>query len=271
MVTGGRGLVGRLVTPLPLAARHEVTVTSRRRRPAPAGTSLRMLDLGGDRLPGGALAGIDVVVHAAINPVRARAVDVRGIGLLLAEARSADVAHLIYLSIVGVDEHPFPYYRAEAAAEATVETGGTPHSILRATPFHEFLDRIFRTGPFITVFPGFEFQVIDGEVVADRVVELVADGPQGRVSDLSGPRAEPMEGMARSWKVATGSPKSIVRVPGLRPGRPLLSGGSPPHRQPGGRNPQLGRVAGGDLSEMNPAGTAAANPGRAVPPQVARR
>jgi len=213
LVTGGRGTFGRLVTPRLQAAGHEVIITSRSQGPAPEGTQCRVLDLSRSRVPPGILDGIDAIVHAASNPVRPVSVDVRGTALIAEAAEQAGTGHMVYLSIVGVDAHPFPYYKAKAAAERTIEAGTAPHSILRATQFHEFLDRIFRTGPFITIFPGFEFQVIDGGAVAERVAELVAAGPQGRVADLGGPQTERMQRMATTWKQATGSRKPIVSMP----------------------------------------------------------
>lgn len=213
MITGGRGTFGKLATPRLLAAGYEVIVTSRSNRPPPPGTERRILDLSGDHFSERILEGVDTIIHAASNPAHPISVDVRGTTLLVEAAERAGVGHLIYLSIVGVDDHPFPYYRAKAAAESRVEGGSVPSTILRATQFHEFLDRIFRTGPFIAVFPGFEFQVVDGAIVADRVVELVAAGPQGRVADLGGPQAERMRRMATTWKQATGSRQPVIPVP----------------------------------------------------------
>lgn len=213
MVTGGRGTFGTLLIPGLMAAGHDIVVTSRSAGPAEPGTERRVIDLSRPRISPSDLAEIDVVVHAATNPVRPATVDVRGTALLAEAARQTGVEHLIYPSIVGVDAHPYPYFRAKAAAERRIEASGVPHTIVRATQFHEFLDRIFSTGPFITVFPGFSFQVIDGGVVADRVVELVQTGPQGRVADLGGPRSERMRRMATTWKAATGSRKPLVPVP----------------------------------------------------------
>lgn len=213
MVTGGRGTLGRLLVPRLVAAGHEVIVTSRSDRPAPAGTSLRRLDLTEEHVDPAAFDGVDTLVHAASNPARTKSVDVKGTDQLLDAAAAAEVTHLVYLSIVGIDDHPFPYYKAKLAAERLIEQHSTPHTLLRATQFHEFLDRIFSTGPLITVFPGLEFQVIDGGVVADRLVELVAAGPSGRADDIGGPQSESMRDMATSWKRATGSRKPIVRIP----------------------------------------------------------
>jgi uncharacterized protein YbjT (DUF2867 family) len=213
MVTGGRGTLGQLLLPRLLEAGHEVVITSRSDGPTSPGTERRRLDLSASRIPPGTLDGIDTIIHAASNPARPSTVDEKGTALLVGRAAQVGVGHLIYPSIVGVDDHPFFYYRAKRAAEQRIEDGEVPHTIVRATQFHEFLDRIFSTGPFITVFPGFSFQVIDGGVVADRVLELVAAGPRGRVADLGGPYPEQMRRMATTWRQAARSRRPVVPVP----------------------------------------------------------
>lgn len=214
LVTGGGGTLGRLLAPRLGTAGHDVVVTSRSEGAAPEGAELRVLDLAKGPVPTGTFDGVDTVIHAASDARRSKVVDVGGTSALMEVADRSDVVHVVYISIVGVDEHPFPYYRSKLEAEQLVEGAATPHSILRATQFHQFLDWILGSGgPIIPVFSDFEFQVIDGGVVADHLVELVAAGPQGRVPDIGGPRREKMHDMAHTWKDATGSGKVIMPVP----------------------------------------------------------
>ncbi len=214
MITGGRGTLGRLVVPRLLAAGHEVIVTSRSGATVPPqGTSLRVLDLASDPIDSGVLAGVEVIVHAASNPARSQRVDVAGTQRLLGAAAANGVAHVVYPSIVGISQHLFPSCKANLAAERVIEETPVPRTILRATQFHEFLDRMFQSGPTVTVFRGLSFQVVDGGVVADRLVELAGGQPAGRVPDLGGPQPEDMASMATRWKRATGSRKPITRIP----------------------------------------------------------
>lgn len=213
LVTGGRGSFGRLLVPRLQAAGHEVEITSRSGAPGPDGTHTRVLDLA-QPVSDDAVAGVDAIVHAATNPARSRAVDISGTASLVEAAHRAQIPHLLYLSIVGIDDHPFPYYRSKVAAEQRIGQHDG-HTILRATQFHEFLDRIFSTGPVVMVFGGLEFQVIDGGVVADRMVQLVEAGPQGRVEDIGGPRSESMKRMATTWKKASGSRKPTLGIPAV--------------------------------------------------------
>ncbi len=159
------------------------------------------------------LDGISAVVHAASDPARVKSVDIGSTERLLRACEAAGTEHLVYLSIVGIGDHPFPYYRAKVAAEKLIEASDVLNSIIRATQFHEFLARIFRTSPVVVRFVGLEFQVIDGGTVADAVAEIVAEGPCGRAPDIGGPSAESMKDMATSWKRVSGSRKPIVPVP----------------------------------------------------------
>ena len=129
-------------------------------------------------------------------------------------ARRAGVSHLLYVSIVGVDRHPFPYYRAKWAAEQLVEASDVPWTIFRAVQFHDLLDRAFTAmRPAILAPRGFRFQLLDTGEAADRIVSLVADGPDGRAADMGGPDVRDMGDLAQAWKAARGSRKPVLRPP----------------------------------------------------------
>lgn len=208
LVTGGRGVFGSLLTSSLRARGSEVVISSRRNTPG-----VRHLDLTRGSVDPSLFDGISTLVHAATNPARPNTVDVSGTERLLEAARRADLQHFVYLSIVGVDDHPFPYYKAKQRAEQLIESSPVPSTIIRATQFHEFLARIFDTGPVIVRFSGFEFQVIDGATVAARVAAITEAEPMGRVADIGGPESVTMQHMAESWKRVRGSRKPIVTVP----------------------------------------------------------
>jgi uncharacterized protein YbjT (DUF2867 family) len=69
-------------------------------------------------------------VHAASDPRRAAEVDVEGTRRLVAAAAARSVAHLLYISIVGVDRIPHPLYRRKLAAEEIIAAGRVPWTIL---------------------------------------------------------------------------------------------------------------------------------------------
>jgi pimeloyl-ACP methyl ester carboxylesterase len=62
--------------------------------------------------------GVDAVVHAATWFGH----DVTAAETLLAAARYAQVPHLVYISIVGIDGVPFGYYRDKLQVERLIES-----------------------------------------------------------------------------------------------------------------------------------------------------
>lgn len=139
-----------------------------------------------------ALQDIEVIVHLASNLPTAEATDVEGTANLLAAAEAAGVKHLLYVSIVGIDELPLPYYQAKLAAERAITASSVPSTIFRTTQFHELLSEWLAavagtsTGPAM-IAGGTRFRPVAASEVADRVVALLKSGPGGRVRDLAGP------------------------------------------------------------------------------------
>jgi uncharacterized protein YbjT (DUF2867 family) len=148
-------------------------------------------------------------------------VDVEGTRRLAEAARAAGTAHLVYVSIVGIDQVPFAYYRSKLAAERIVAASGVPHSILRATQFHSLVDTMlagFARVPLVLPLPaGFRFQSCATVEAAERLVRAAEAGPGGRLPDFGGPQVLTLAEMAAAWKAARG-----VRKPAV--GLPLLGG-----------------------------------------------
>jgi uncharacterized protein YbjT (DUF2867 family) len=202
LVTGGTGTLGRLVAERLRADGHEVRVLSRHSRPY--AVDLRE---GGPALDA-ALDGVDTVVHCASTPTGG---DVEAVG-----HRRAGAGHLVLVSIVGVDRVPLPYYRTKLAVERHVERSGLGWTILRATQFHDLLDRLFRVSaklPVLVVPAGVCDQPVEAAEVADRLAELAVGAPAGRVPDLGGPEVRDFPALAAAWLKATGKRRGIVRLP----------------------------------------------------------
>lgn len=219
LVTGAAGVLGRALAPRLRASGHRVRGTSRRARGSGESAGVdewARVDLATGEGIADAVRGADAIVHAASNPVRRTAeVDAGGTRRLCAAAREAGAAHLVYISIVGIDRVPLGYYRHKLAAEAAVEAGGTPWTILRAAQFHELIDRIFsavRWSP-VWCLPDFTGQPIDAGEVADALVGCVAAGPAGRVADVGGPEILTLREMAKTWQRARGLRRPILRLP----------------------------------------------------------
>jgi uncharacterized protein YbjT (DUF2867 family) len=219
LVTGGAGSLGRALVRVLERDGHAARVMSRRARPASAHASVEWVsaDLSTGEGLCEAVERVDAVLHAASDPRRAEAVDVEGTRRLTEAARAAEVAHLIYISIVGVDEIPFGYYRRKLAAEKLIESSGVPFSILRATQFHSLVDFLLSKAarvPLLMPVPtSFKFRSVDGEEVAVRLNACVGAGPRGRLPDFGGPQLLTLGEMARTWKAARGVTKRVVNLP----------------------------------------------------------
>ena len=220
LVTGGTGTLGRLVVARLLEAGRTVRVLSRSAHDAQGIESVTGDLATGDGIAA-AVAGIDVVVHCAGS---AKGDEAKARNLVGAAAR-AGVRHIVYISVVGADRIPmagaadramFGYFGAKIAAERVIADSGIPWTSLRAT---QFFDLTYRTVealarlPVIPVPAGFRFQPIDTAEVADRLTALALDEPAGVVSPIAGPRIYDMADLVRSYLVATGKRRPIVRVP----------------------------------------------------------
>jgi uncharacterized protein YbjT (DUF2867 family) len=227
VVTGGTGTLGREVVRRLAGAGYTVRVMSRRPRPADLAPGLEwaqadLLSRAGLRE---AVLDVHIIVHAATGSPAGRTrlidtwfgrVDIDGTQRLLEQARAAGVAHLIYISIVGIDRIPFIYYRHKLAAEALVERGGVPWSILRATQFHTLIDIFLRQLDRLPLFllpSDLRCQPIDAGEVADRLCAAVAAPPAGRLPDTGGPEVLAADEMAKAWLAVRGQRRRILYLP----------------------------------------------------------
>jgi len=208
LVTGGTGHLGRPTVEALRARGHDVRILSRR-----PGEGHAVADLASGAGLAEALEGVETVLHLATS----RSKDIGQTRMLL-EAMAGTDAHLVFISIVGVDRIPFGYYRDKVASEQAIEASGVAHTIIRVAQFHgfvgDFLDAQRRL-PVTLVLP-VSAQTIHMPEVAERLVELVEAGPQGRVGDLGGPEQLTVKESARQWQAAHGIRRPIwtLHLPG---------------------------------------------------------
>ncbi|WP_405428710.1 SDR family oxidoreductase [Micromonospora sp. NBC_00617] len=229
LVTGAGGQLGSHVLARLCADGMSVRAGSRRPR---TGSDVEWVVA--DLATGGGLAeavtGVDAVLHLASSPRgRTHQVDVLGTRRLVVAASAAGVGHLVYISIVGVDRVPFPYYRHKLAAERVVAAGPVPWSVLRATQFPQFLDDLLATSARLGPVFGDRAvlaQPVDPGEVAARLAARLAAGPLGGIEEFGGPQVLRFDEAVRAWREARGSrgPLLPVRIPG-RLGRELRAGG----------------------------------------------
>jgi uncharacterized protein YbjT (DUF2867 family) len=221
LVTGGTGGLGRELVPRLMHAGYTVRVMSRReRKPGEfPEAEWAQADLETGQGLGEALAEAKVILHAASNAAHhTHETDVEGTCRLIEKAKVAGASHFLYISIVGIERIPHPYYKHKVAAEQRVMEGGVPWSILRATQFHSLIDGLLQPTvrwplPFALVPTGLQFQSVDTGEVADKLLEYLAAGPAGRLPDLGGPEVLTLGAMARVWLQARGMRRAIVPLP----------------------------------------------------------
>jgi uncharacterized protein YbjT (DUF2867 family) len=230
LVTGGTGDLGSKLVRRFARRGDTVRVLSRKPKPADGDPSVGRAPspdewAQGDMETGEglaqAVAGVDLVIHAATGAGLRPKADAPGTQNLLTACKAAGTPHFFYISIVGIEKIPLGYYKAKLECEQIIEASGVPWSNLRATQFHSLLDGFLRDGlvpalgkvPFVRLVPkAFKFQPIETSEVADRMVEYSAAGPSGRLPDLGGPEVLKFGDMADAWKKATGDSKPLMNM-----------------------------------------------------------
>jgi uncharacterized protein YbjT (DUF2867 family) len=218
LVTGGTGRLGRFVVRRLQAARCDVSVLTRHHRQSDGGITFRTGDLVTGEGVDSAVDGAAAIVHCATSSKG----DAEATRNLIRAASRAGAAHLVYVSIVGVDQMPsWGYPKAKLQAEQAIAGSGLPWTILRATQFYDYilppLRKLARL-PVIPVPAGFGVQPVDSDEVAARLVELALDTPAGRVPDLAGPDVTSWAGLLADYLRATGRRRWVmpVLIPGTR-------------------------------------------------------
>lgn len=217
LVTGGTGTLGSALAARLAARGHEVTALARRVPPEDE-RDPRATYVHGDVLRGEgvdeAAAGAEAIVHAVTPPMRrSLESEMAGTATVVSVARRTG-AHLVYVSIVGVDRNPYPYYRAKLAAERVVERLGERWSIQRATQFHDLVDRFL--GLAVTpVTPHLAFQPVDTGDLSERLARLVEEGPAGRAEDFGGPEVVAVGELAAERRRAGRTRSRLVPLPAV--------------------------------------------------------
>ena len=210
LVTGGTGALGRHVVSALRQRGEEPRVLSR--RPG-AGTHLGDLTSGAG--VDDATRGAEFIIHAA-SDFRRRfgKVDIGQTQRLVAAAR--DARHLLYVSIVGIDSIPYPYYRYKLECERVVAASGIPYTILRATQFHELLAWPLKASerlPLVALPLDFRFQTVAASEVGEHAAEVVHAAPRNGRIDFGGPEVLTLGQMAELWRTERGRPRRLVRLP----------------------------------------------------------
>lgn len=219
LITGGTGGLGSELAPRFAAAGYTVRILSRRPRSSKADAAYEWAQ--GDLVAGTglaeAVAGCDLVAHCATKAPSGRG-DAEGTRNLCAAVKDVGGVQVFYISIVGIDKIPMPYYKAKFACEKVLEGSGVPWTILRAVQFHSLIDMLLQALtriPGLMLMPpsGSRFQSMDTGEVADRMVEYARHGKTGRLPDLAGPEYLTLGEMANTWLEVRGMRRLRVPLP----------------------------------------------------------
>ena len=185
VIIGGTGLIGSKLVDRLREQGHEAV---------PASPATGVDSLTGEGLAR-VLAGVDVVVDVSNSPSFDAAAVLRFFETsthnLLAAEEAAGVGHHVALSIVGVDRvAESGYFRAKVTQEKLIERSPIPWSIIRATQFFEFFERIADAatdGNTVRIAPVL-FQPMAAADVADAVAAIAVGAPLNGIVEIAGPQ-----------------------------------------------------------------------------------
>jgi uncharacterized protein YbjT (DUF2867 family) len=132
---------------------------------------------------------------------------------LLAAAAEAGVRHYVALSVVGADRIPDSgYLRAKVAQEKLIDAASIPYTVVRATQFFEFVERIAdeaADGDVVRL-PHVLFQPIAADDVAAAVCEVSQRSPADAVVEIGGPEQFRFDEFIQDGLATMGDPRAVV-------------------------------------------------------------
>jgi uncharacterized protein YbjT (DUF2867 family) len=170
-----------------------------------------------------ALAGAEVVVDVSNAPAweDAAVMDFfkTATGNLLAAEAAAGVAHHVALSVVGTERlTESGYFRAKLAQEELIAESSMPYSIVRATQFFEFVERIAddaTDGDSVRLPPAL-IQPMAADDVASGVGRVAVGAPVNRMVEIAGPEPFHLDELVRNVLRARTDPRHVITDPQAR-------------------------------------------------------
>ena len=135
---------------------------------------------------------------------------------LLHYEAAAGVRHHVGLSVVGCDRLPNSgYLRAKVAQEELINEASIPYSIVRATQFFEFLQRIAvsATEGNTVHLPSVAFQPMAAEDVANAVVKVAIGSPLIGILEVGGPERFRFDEFISRGLSARKDPREVIADP----------------------------------------------------------
>jgi uncharacterized protein YbjT (DUF2867 family) len=135
---------------------------------------------------------------------------------LLAYEATAGVGHHVALSVVGSDRLPDSgYLRAKLAQEKLIKESAIPYSIVRATQFFEFLERIAdsATEGNTVRLPSVGFQPLAADDVASQVAKVAMGSPLNGTVEIAGPEQFRFDEFISRGLNARKDPREVIADP----------------------------------------------------------
>jgi uncharacterized protein YbjT (DUF2867 family) len=148
---------------------------------------------------------------------------------LLAAETTAGVGHHVALSIVGCDRLPDSgYLRAKVAQEKLITDATVPYTVVRATPFFEFVPSIIDAGTDGTIvrLAPVLFEPIAADDVATAVADVAVNAPTNGTVEVAGPDRFRLDELARTALAERHDSREVVTDPAARYFGAALSEGS---------------------------------------------
>ena len=213
VVIGGTGLIGSKLVTIVSALGHEAVAAS---------PNSGVNTLTGEGLAE-VLVGASVVVDVSNSPSFEDAAVLEffntSTGNLLTYEAAAGAGHHVALSIVGNDTLPDSgYMRAKIAQEKLIKESSIPYSIVRATQFFEFVQRIAdsATDGNTVRLPPVGFQPMAADDVARAVSRVAMGPPLNGIVEIAGPELFRFDELIRLGLSARKDPREVVADPHAR-------------------------------------------------------
>ncbi|MGH9230697.1 MAG: SDR family oxidoreductase [Acidimicrobiales bacterium] len=135
---------------------------------------------------------------------------------LLAADATAGVGHHVALSVVGTERlSESGYFRAKIAQENLIESSSIPYSIVHATQFFEFIDRMADAatdGNTVRLAPVL-IQPMAAEDVASAVAKVAVSPPANGIIEVAGPDQFHLDDLVRRSLSERRDPRGVVTDP----------------------------------------------------------
>ena len=213
MVIGGSGLIGSKLVRNLLGQGQEAVAAS--------------LDSGVNTLTGEGLAealnGAAVVVDVSNSPSLEGAAALKffetSTGNIVDAEAAAGVGHHVALSVVGTERlSESGYFRAKSTQEKLIESSSIEYSIVHATQFFEFIERIAddaTEGDTVRVAPVL-IQPMAAEDVASAVGSVSVGSPVNGIVEVAGPQRFRLDELIRGFLGERRDPREVITDPHAR-------------------------------------------------------